>query len=560
MIASVVIPTHNRADKLALTLERLATQDFVEAWEVIVVDNNCEDSTAEVVRASHFPVKTIQERTPGPAAARNAGAFAATGEFLVLIDDDILVEPDFVTSHVRLLRDHPGTWIVGQVLQHPDFLSTPFGRYRNALYPIIDRKLDPFEIAWFASGNASLPRAGLLELGGYNEEFTTAALEDADLVVRADAAGVRLLYAPQIVALHNDWAGTSIRDYCERQRAHCRSAVILHDRFGEKNPRRDVVVRNSPPTLRDGLSVTAKLGKMALTSSRLVRPTFAFVELVERSRPDTRMTALLYKVVISASMFRGVQEGFATTGRPQLEESQLEGAEGTATTQSATTVTRIRRAVEVRVDSITQRMGFRATRHRNPYATHLPVLIGVAGVMKVARVLELGAGRYSSRLFLDRRAYPDLVSLVSIENDAAWADELRGTFEDDRAQLHVIEGAVPLALQALHIDIASFDLVFCDDSTSADERSATIRFVTQRLGPSSVMVVHDYEVGAYRDASASLSHRFVFHALNPYTGVCWTDASISRSQLRRIRRQISRSARSTEPTDVAAWEEVLLSR
>jgi glycosyltransferase involved in cell wall biosynthesis len=42
---SVIVPTHNRSDALALTLQHLSKQDFGESWEAVVVNNNCTDDT-----------------------------------------------------------------------------------------------------------------------------------------------------------------------------------------------------------------------------------------------------------------------------------------------------------------------------------------------------------------------------------------------------------------------------------------------------------------------------------------------------------------------------------
>ncbi len=65
MKVSVIIPTHNRADALRKTLERLARQDFKEPWEVVVV-NNLTDDTTEVVKNYKFPASLtlVEEKTP----------------------------------------------------------------------------------------------------------------------------------------------------------------------------------------------------------------------------------------------------------------------------------------------------------------------------------------------------------------------------------------------------------------------------------------------------------------------------------------------------------------
>ena len=76
MKITVVIPTHNRADALDLSLKGLAQQQLHAAWEVIVVNNCCTDDTDHIVSNRSFPVplRLVHEPVPGPAAARLAMA------------------------------------------------------------------------------------------------------------------------------------------------------------------------------------------------------------------------------------------------------------------------------------------------------------------------------------------------------------------------------------------------------------------------------------------------------------------------------------------------------
>src|SRR4051794_35889771 len=92
---SVVIPTRERFEVLARTLEGLAAQDpgGVSA-EVLVVDNGSRDGSLERLRgladrwAGPFPLAVVSEETPGAAAARNAGIARARGERVLFLGDD----------------------------------------------------------------------------------------------------------------------------------------------------------------------------------------------------------------------------------------------------------------------------------------------------------------------------------------------------------------------------------------------------------------------------------------------------------------------------------------
>ena len=75
---SIIIPVYNGATSIADTLTALLAQTGMrEMMEVLVVDNNSTDNTAEIVK--RFPVTLLHEARPGPSPARNAGLAAAKG-------------------------------------------------------------------------------------------------------------------------------------------------------------------------------------------------------------------------------------------------------------------------------------------------------------------------------------------------------------------------------------------------------------------------------------------------------------------------------------------------
>ena len=107
VVLSIVIPTHNRSDVLSRTLQGLAGQSVTVPWEVIVVNNRCEDETDRVVAAmaTTFPcdLRLVHEDMPGASAARNHGVRSARGSVLVLLDDEIFLRDGQLA---RALADH----------------------------------------------------------------------------------------------------------------------------------------------------------------------------------------------------------------------------------------------------------------------------------------------------------------------------------------------------------------------------------------------------------------------------------------------------------------------
>ena len=94
---SVVIPTRNRADYLAVALASLARQEFDRPYEVLVVDDGSSDGTASVVRDAGVR-RIVQEPARGLNAARNTGVRTGAAPLIAFLDDDVFVPPGWVRA------------------------------------------------------------------------------------------------------------------------------------------------------------------------------------------------------------------------------------------------------------------------------------------------------------------------------------------------------------------------------------------------------------------------------------------------------------------------------
>ena len=175
---------------------------------------------------------------------------------------------------------------------------------------------------------------------------------------------------------------------------------------------------------------------------------------------------------------------------------------------------------------------FSAPRAINDYATHIPILIGLARIRQIRSVLEFGCGRYSTLTFLNRTAFPHLERLHSIENDDSWAATIQQIAQEDRRwSLQLVEGEISETVS--NLDLESFDLILIDDSKTSAQRAATIRAVGLKQPERPWIVVHDFEVEEYRRAASGFRHRHRFRAYNPETGVVANQA-VDWKSLKRI--------------------------
>lgn len=194
---------------------------------------------------------------------------------------------------------------------------------------------------------------------------------------------------------------------------------------------------------------------------------------------------------------------------------------------------------------------FSAPRARNDYATHIPILIGLARLREIRSILEFGCGNYSTLTFLNRSAFPHLERLHSIENDDSWATTMQEAAQDDqRWALDLVNGEVAESVANLHLE--DFDLILIDDSKTSAQRAATIRAIAAKQPQHPWIVIHDFEVQEYRDAASVFKNRHRFRAYNPETGVVGNQ----RSQWKAIDRVIRSKSKVFEPDAIEKWMEV----
>jgi len=111
---SIIIPTYNRVEELKRTLGGVLRQSHLPL-EVLIVDDSTTDEVEKAVESlrSEFTAKSIalvylrNQREKSATIARNVGASASRGDLLMFLDDDVLLEPDYVTGILDVLRSHP---------------------------------------------------------------------------------------------------------------------------------------------------------------------------------------------------------------------------------------------------------------------------------------------------------------------------------------------------------------------------------------------------------------------------------------------------------------------
>lgn len=215
---SVLIPTRNRAAYVSSCLESLASQRNANDAEFVVIDNASNDGTDEVLHAwSRRDPRLVSLFEPrlGRSRALNTGILAASWDFLLFTDDDVLIQQGWVDALRRFLsgrqdelvlaggpiRPLPadlGSW---PTWLGPDTMNDLFGLQHGDR----QRQLDSSEPLWGA--NMAAPAALFRRLGGWEESLGRqgdhrGTYEDIEMQSRLRAHGGSVWYLPQAVIMH----------------------------------------------------------------------------------------------------------------------------------------------------------------------------------------------------------------------------------------------------------------------------------------------------------------------------------------------------------------------
>lgn len=198
------------------------------------------------------------------------------------------------------------------------------------------------------------------------------------------------------------------------------------------------------------------------------------------------------------------------------------------------------------------------SRHVNPFATHLPILVALCTVTTIRHVVEFGSGKYSTLAFLHPDIFPELEKLVSFENDEEWALEMsRAVGDDPRCSIHYSDKPLFQNISASLLQRA--DLIFIDDSKTINERANTITTMTKHANNKSLIVIHDFEQAAYRNAAEDAPFHYRFRLFNPNTGVVWfDDKRFNRKKFAALERKLKRHSKHVDLEDALRWRRCLL--
>lgn len=247
---SVVVPTFNRRTSVERLLRALARQDLAAgSFEVIVSVDGSADGTLEAVNAFRGLARLTAVAHPnsGRASACNRGIRAARGDIVVILDDDMEPMSGCLAGHDAAHAGNARRCVMGPVPVAER--GSPLQRYIADKFAAHHRRLaspdHDFTLRDFYSGNTSVRRSVLDEIGLFDEDFAAYGNEDLELAVRLRSAGVEIAFV-QAAAAWQHWEKTFPALAADTS-AKGMTAVLLATKHADVHRELQIALFDRPP-------------------------------------------------------------------------------------------------------------------------------------------------------------------------------------------------------------------------------------------------------------------------------------------------------------------------
>ncbi len=211
---SVIIATYNRAPSLQRLLASLQLAEGLESitLEVLIVDNGSTDQTSSVLETAqkkhnYYRLTVLNEKQQGKGFALNLALTVAQGRFILVIDDDVVIDRWALKKHLECYHGSHYDAVQGRVLPGLDQLgkSAELERLREYNIPVIDYGDNICEIRGLTGTNMSFKREIVERIGLFDVRLGPGASgfsEDTEFSMRIKRAGFKIGYTPHAIVYH----------------------------------------------------------------------------------------------------------------------------------------------------------------------------------------------------------------------------------------------------------------------------------------------------------------------------------------------------------------------
>jgi GT2 family glycosyltransferase len=233
---SIIIATHLRPEALNRLIDSLTTQFNPKRHELLIAENG---SGAPTLVASHLPFTHLHEPRRGKCRVQNRAIAAARGELIVCLDDDLHVNPNYLSAVEDFFASYPDyAAMKGRILaqEDPEKKVGPLAPFLDL--PLVDHGDEVVEVRGVLGANMAFRAAALRAVGPFDERLGPGACgheEETEISQRLRRSGFRIGYAPAALVWHEvDPARASRERFIRisRERGYCRTLHERHSKSG----------------------------------------------------------------------------------------------------------------------------------------------------------------------------------------------------------------------------------------------------------------------------------------------------------------------------------------
>lgn len=243
-VVSVIIPVYGKLAYTLRCLRSISLNPPSTDFEIVIIDDCSPDNSAEVLKTVPG-IRLLQNaQNLGFIRSCNAGANASLGEYLLFLNNDTEVQANWMEELLRTFYEFPGTGLAGSKLVYPDGRlqeaggiiwqdgsAWNFGRLQDSNMPVYNyaRQVD-----YCSGASIMVPKTLFDELGGFDEHYLPAYCEDADLALKIQAKGYRVIYQPLSMVIHHEGI-TSGTDTSQGTKSfQVQNTKKLHERWKDR--------------------------------------------------------------------------------------------------------------------------------------------------------------------------------------------------------------------------------------------------------------------------------------------------------------------------------------
>src|SRR5512133_3482843 len=244
---SIVLVCWNNKSYLDACLQSLYETGLKYTFDIVVVDNGSADGSQQMLITKYPEVKIIQNASnAGLGKASNQGIEDTIGKYVLLLNNDTIVNGRSFDAMIEFLEQHPKTGAVGGKLLNPDgttqagynyfsnlfqefLVATRLGEFIRPGYPAVMTAGEIRSVDWMGSACVMVRRSALDKVGLLDEGYFIYG-DETDLQYRLKKAGWDVYYLPEATTVH--YGGRSMNRWGRRKMVYRRKLIFYQKNYG----------------------------------------------------------------------------------------------------------------------------------------------------------------------------------------------------------------------------------------------------------------------------------------------------------------------------------------